>query len=75
MTPEQFALAAEGAGFQPTGTQPGYSEWFRHPDTKTLWITRYDEGRMIVTFNITQADLIMPISLQRLTHLFKAFQL
>ena len=69
MTKEEFALAAEGAGFRPTGTG-----WFYHPDTRGVLICHYDEHRMVVTFDITHMDAVVPISLQRLTYLFKAFQ-
>jgi hypothetical protein len=70
MTKEQFALAAEGAGFI-----PAVPMWFRHPNIQNLLISPYNEEKMIVTLDITRGqEIILPLSLQRLTHLFKAFQ-
>ena len=68
MTKEQFALAAEGAGFIPAAD---LLDVWRHPIFPLFLTLRPDGSLDIWTENY---GVTYPLTPQRLTHLFKAFQ-
>lgn len=68
MTKEQFALAAEGAGFIPAADL--LNVW-RHPGFP-LFLKIEEDGRIDVWTE--HYGITYPLTLQRLTYLFKAFQ-
>lgn len=71
MTKEQFALVAEGAGF----VRSAIPYIFKHPDwgIYVYQLELKDPTMMKISWNL-EYEIEHPITLQRLTHLFKAFQ-